>query len=121
MRRAFFIGRWQPFHEGHKKLIETALEKGEDVLIGVRDTVQDEKNPYTYDQRQKQIYAMMGDWNRPPNRPDRIRLIKIPDISAVCYGRDVGYEIRKIQLDAEIEAISGTKIRAEKKAKAKNK
>ncbi len=30
---SLFVGRWQPFHDGHKKLIETVLKKGKPVVI----------------------------------------------------------------------------------------
>lgn len=103
-----FIGRWQPFHAGHKKLIETELKKGNDVIIACRDTAVDEKNPLTYLERADRIHAAMA-----PEWKWRYRIILIPDISAVAYGRDVGYDVREIKLDAETEAISGTKIRKE--------
>ncbi len=41
----------------------------------------------------------------------RVEIIYIPDITEVCYGRKVGWGIRRIPLPEEIESISGTKIR----------
>lgn len=35
---ALFIGRWQPFHNGHKHLIDSALLRGDDVCIAIRNT-----------------------------------------------------------------------------------
>jgi len=32
---SLFVGRWQPFHEGHKALIETVLKKGKPVVIAI--------------------------------------------------------------------------------------
>ena len=40
-----------------------------------------------------------------------VKIIVIPDIDEICYGRDVGYGIRKIDLDQQTESISGTKTR----------
>lgn len=34
-----------------------------------------------------------------------------PIINEIIYGRKVGYKIRKIRLNKQIEKISGTKIR----------
>ena len=39
--------------------------------------------------------------------------IKVPNIVNITYGRDVGYKIEQERLDADIEAISATKIRDE--------
>jgi adenylylsulfate kinase len=100
-----FIGRFQPWHDGHKALVETKLKEGKDVVIAIRDTPINDKNPYTYFERWKMIYESLEDWT------DHIQIIKIPDISSVCYGRDVGYKIEQISLTPELEAISGTKIR----------
>jgi cytidyltransferase-like protein len=41
---ALFIGRWQPFHEGHQWLINQQFEKGKNVSIAIRDVEKDEKN-----------------------------------------------------------------------------
>lgn len=101
MRYQLFIGRWQPFHEGHQKLIQTVIDEGKTPLVAIRDTEIDEKNPFTVEQRKEFIREVF------PN----IEIIVIPDIEAVCYGRDVGYEVRKIDLDKETEEISATKIR----------
>lgn len=104
--RSLFIGRYQPFHEGHKKLVETVLNEGKDVVIAVRDLQDDEKNPYPVDWRVDKIKADMSEYG------DRVLVIPIPDIAEVCYGRDVGWGVREIRLDEKTELISATKIRA---------
>ena len=49
LKTAFIIGRWQPWHEGHKELFKAALERAERVAIGVRSThATDEKNPFNF-------------------------------------------------------------------------
>lgn len=99
---SLFIGRWQPLHKGHKKLINTVLERGEGVLIAIRDTAIDEHNPYTIKEREEMFRKEYG---------DKVKIIAIPDIKAICFGRNVGYEIRKIEVDKKIEMVSGTEIR----------
>ena len=47
MKRAMFVGRWQPFHNGHKWLIDQKLSQGIPTLIAVRDIPPDNKNPFT--------------------------------------------------------------------------
>jgi hypothetical protein len=37
----------------------------------------------------------------------------MPNITNIVYGRDVGYKIEKIDLGAEIEAVSATDKRRE--------
>lgn len=102
-----FIGRWQviPPHQGHIKLIETKLKEGEDVLIAIRDTEKDEKNPYSVEERFEAITKAFLKWG------DKVKIIAIPDIKGVYYGRGVGYEVKQIKLDEETEKISGTQIR----------
>lgn len=102
--RSLFIGRWQPFHKGHKALIDTALLRGKDVLIAVRMTGVDEKNPFTYEERVAKIREIYPD-------EEKVKIIPIDDIDEVLYGRDVGYSVKKVELPQEIEEISATKIR----------
>lgn len=102
---SLFIGRYSPFHLGHKKLIDTVLGEGKNVCIAIRDTEISEKDPYTYDEREKNIRKIY------PNR-ERVQIIQIPDIEEVCYGRKVGWGIRQIKLDEDTENISATKIRS---------
>ena len=47
MKYSMFIGRWQPWHDGHQWLIDQRLTEGKNVLICIRDVMPDEKNPYT--------------------------------------------------------------------------
>lgn len=104
MSRSLFIGRWQPFHEGHQRLIGKVLEEGRPVLIAVRDTPIDEKNPYNIQERIRRIQQF---YKGNPN----VQVVGIPDIAEVCYGRDVGWGVRRIRLDKQSEEISATKIR----------
>ncbi len=53
MSKSLFIGRWQPFHEGHQTLIDSVLKEGGKVVIAIRDTPISESNPYTVSDRKK--------------------------------------------------------------------
>jgi len=101
-----FIGRWQPFHQGHKVLVETVLKEGKNVWIGIRNTTRDENNPYSIRERGIAIRKALSHWPA-----EQIKITEIPDIEEVCYGRDVGYKIREIRLPKKLEKISATKIR----------
>lgn len=107
---SLFIGRWQPPHLGHKTLIESVLKEGKNVCIAMRDTEINKDNPYSYTIRALMMTKLLSDW--PANR---IKIIKIPDIEEVCYGRKVGWGIREIKLSKKIENISATKIREKNK------
>ncbi len=106
-KSSLFVGRWQPFHNGHKALIETVLKKGKPVVVAIRDTRIDTKNPYSTYERWSMIQGALKKYG------ELVKIIVIPDIDEICYGREVGYGIRKIDLHPEIEEISGTKIRNE--------
>lgn len=104
---SLFVGRWQPFHKGHKALIETVLKRGKPVVIAIRDTEISHKNPYTVHERWTMIQKSLKKYG------ELVKIVVIPDIDEICYGRDVGYNVRKIDLDHEMELISGTQIRLE--------
>jgi adenylylsulfate kinase len=103
---ALFIGRYQPFHEGHKTLILEGLKRVGQVCIAVRDTQgTNAKNPLPFAQVRARIEHVL----RP--HEGRFEIIQVPNISHVFYGRDVGYIIERIELDQSIEAISATEFR----------
>ncbi len=101
-RYALFIGRWQPFHLGHKYLIDQALKQGKHVAIAIRDTELSESNPFTYEQRKEMIKRVYG---------KRVKIFKICDIESINIGRKVGYAVNRIEVPQEIKQISGTKVR----------
>lgn len=103
---AFFLGRYQPFHEGHKALILEGLERVGQVCIGVRDTEGlDEKNPFGYSYIRARIEMMMQDYM------DKITILSMPNITNIFYGRDVGYAVERINLPEALQVISATKVR----------
>ncbi len=104
---AMFVGRWQPLHEGHRNLFAQAMAEGKNVLICVRDITPDKKNPYTADEvveNIKLVYQRSIDCGI-------VKVMKIPDIASVEFGRGVGYDIIERIPPKEIGDISATKIR----------
>jgi nicotinamide-nucleotide adenylyltransferase len=61
MTTGLFIGRFQPFHNGHLHLIKEALNEIEHLLIGIGSSreVNKEKNPYSYVQRKEMVEAAL--------------------------------------------------------------
>jgi len=59
---ALLVGRFQPFHNGHLYLIKKALQAADKVIIaiGSANIQDDNKNPYSYRQRQKMIMAVIS-------------------------------------------------------------
>ena len=106
---SLFVGRWQPFHKGHKALIETVLKQKKPVVVAIRDTEPSRQNPYTTAERWAMIQKALKKYG------DLVKIITIPDIDEICYGREVGYVIRRIYLPSELEEVSGTKTREERK------
>jgi cytidyltransferase-like protein len=105
---ALLIGRYQPFHDGHRRLIEAALGRVGQVCIAVRDTHgTDAKNPLSYFDVKSRIEAGLR------AHAGRFVVVPLPNISHVFYGRDVGYAVERLELDADAEAISATRIREE--------
>lgn len=102
---AIFIGRYQPYHHGHINLIQQKLNEGVPALIMVRDIEPDEKNPFTTEQT---VY-MIEKYHQ--SKGDDVKIIVIPDIESVNFGRGVGYEINEFIPTEEISFISATKIR----------
>lgn len=105
-KTAIYIGRFQPFHQGHKMLFLNALKRNSQVAILVMDSYKiDKKNPFTFQRVKKNILTALKKFE------DKFVIIKIPVVSEVIYGRKVGYKIRKVSVSKKIEKISATNIR----------
>ena len=66
---ALFIGRYQPFHPGHQRLIEEGLRRVGQVCIAVRDTHGiDDKNPLPFFAVKQRIEAALAALRRPLRR-----------------------------------------------------
>jgi hypothetical protein len=75
-------------------------------MLGVRNTYKtSEKDPLDFDQVKEYIAQ--------DPVMDKAMVIKMPNITNIVYGRDVGYKIEQVSLGAEIESISATQKRKE--------
>ena len=101
------LGRWQPWHKGHRALFERAIAKTGQVAIMVRNRA-DENNPFSFAEIEDRIHR---DLDSEYNNRYIVRLV--PNIVNITYGRDVGYKIEQETFDESITSISATKIRKE--------
>jgi len=98
------LGRYQPWHEGHDALYEAGLDRTHQVLVAVRDTQgTSDKDPLNYEQVVSYIEQYRSN----------AMIMRVPNITNIIYGRDVGYKIEKIELSPEMQEISATKKREE--------
>lgn len=105
---ALLLGRYQPWHDGHRRLFEEALKRIGQVCIAVRDSYDPSpgsKNPFTFEEVAERIKTDLREYE------GRFEVIRVPNITNIFYGRDVGYKIEEIDLDAATKAISATGIR----------
>lgn len=106
-RYSMIIGRFQPFHDGHKWLVDQCLSEGKRVLICVRDCEPDEMNPFTSREVERDIRIKL--WRS--LNDDMVKIIIIPDIDSVNFGRGVGYDIIEWIPPQQINDISATELR----------
>jgi FAD synthase len=104
---SLFIGRWQPLHEGHKQLFRQVIDEGGKVCVAIREVEIDDKNPFTSHDIMLNIAREM----QTEIRSGKLKVITIPDICSVEFGRGVGYDIVEHIPPQEIAEISATKIR----------
>jgi adenylylsulfate kinase len=100
---SLFIGRWQPFHNGHDYIVRQALSEGKSVWIAIRDTPITEWDPYTAQERLEMISAHYSEQD--------VVVTIVPDIESVNIGRKVGYDVNRYDAPEDIEGISATQIR----------
>ncbi len=107
MKYSMFIGRWQPWHKGHRWLIDQRLNLGKRVLICIREVDKSDSNPYDPEEVKKNIEKELEDLIQQKKVVVKI----IPDIESINYGRGVGYDVIEHTPPSKIGRISATKIR----------
>ena len=112
---SLFIGRWQPWHPGHRWLIDQRLNEGKNVCVAIRDVEVDVNQPWKAIDIKLNVEIELQDLIE----QDRVKVIIIPDIESVNYGRGVGYEIIEHIPPTDIKEISATKIRQELREQGK--
>ena len=111
---AQMLGRWQPFHDGHYILFKEILKKTGQVCIQIRDVQGVDDNPFNFETVKKSIEEKLN-----PEFEGRFKIMLVPNVTNICYGRGVGYKIEEIELSKEIQEISATKIRAKMREEGK--
>jgi energy-coupling factor transporter ATP-binding protein EcfA2 len=104
---AQMLGRWQPFHDGHYALFEETIKKTGQVCFLIRDVQGVDDNPFDFETVKKNIEERLN-----PKYEGRFKIMLVPNITNICYGRGVGYKIEEVELPEKIQKISATKIRA---------
>jgi cytidyltransferase-like protein len=112
---AMFIGRWQPLHKGHQEMFQQAMNEGKNILICIRDIQPDEKNPYLAEEVKSNI---LNHYSKEVEE-GKVKVMVIPDICSVEFGRGVGYDIIEHLPPLDIANISATKIREELRSEGK--
>ena len=103
-----FIGRWQPWHKGHRWLIDQQINRGGKALIMIRDMEPNDSNPFTAEE----VRANLGKHLSGPIEAGKVMIMVIPDIASINIGRGVGYDIIEHTPPDEVAEISGTATRA---------
>jgi len=115
MKYSLFIGRWQPWHDGHQWLIDQRLKEGKNVCLAIRDVEINDNQPWPPEVIKRDLEVRFQD----EIQEGKIKVIIIPDIESVNYGRGVGYEIIEHKPPQEVKKISATKIREQMKKDGK--
>lgn len=103
------LGRWQPWHEGHRALFERAIAKTGQVVIQIRDCQGWQgSNPFAIEQVKALIRRDLD-----PLFQGQYEIQVVPNITNITYGRDVGYKIEQEEFDDKTKSISATNIRKE--------
>jgi len=101
------LGRWQPWHKGHRALFDRAIAKTGQVVIQIRDCQGwNGSNPFAANQVKDLIKRDLD-----PLYQGQYEIQLVPNVTNITYGRDVGYKIEQETFDEATQAISATAIR----------
>jgi hypothetical protein len=101
------LGRWQPWHQGHRALFERLLQKTGQVCIMIRDCQGWQgTNPFAIEEVKNFIRRDLD-----PLYQGQYEIMVVPNIVHIGWGRGVGYTSGEEIFDDEITKISGTEIR----------
>jgi len=101
------LGRWQPWHDGHRALFERLLARTGQVIIQVRDVQGWQgSNPFAIDQVKSFIRRDLD-----PLYQGQYEIQVVPNIVHIGWGRGVGYTAGEETFDEAVTDISATKIR----------
>lgn len=101
------LGRWQPWHPGHRALFERAIAKTGQVVIQIRDCQGwNGSNPFAIEQVKGYIRRDLDTLYQ-----GQYEIQVVPNVVNITYGRDVGYKIEQEVFDDATHSISATEIR----------
>ena len=109
------LGRWQPWHEGHRALFLRCIAKTGQVIIQVRDVQgtsggnNQDDNPFDWNFVCADIEKDLVKYGF--KRGVEYEIMLVPNIVNITYGRGVGYSFEEEVFDASINSISATNIR----------
>ena len=107
MKYSMFIGRWQPWHKGHRWLIDQRLKEGKKVWLAIRDVEPNENQPWT----PQEVMMNLAEELKDLLEEGKVKISIVPDIESINSGRGVGYEVIEHVPPENIKEISATKIR----------
>jgi DNA polymerase III delta prime subunit len=103
------LGRWQPWHAGHRALFERLIARTGQVVIQIRDVQGWQgSNPFEVEKVKAFIKHDLD-----PIYQGQYEIQVVPNIVHIGWGRGVGYTSGEETFDDTITEISATKIRKE--------
>jgi len=103
------LGRWQPWHDGHRALFERLIARTGQVVIQIRDVQGWQgSNPFEVEKVKSFIRRDLD-----PIYQGQYEIQVVPNIVHIGWGRGVGYTSGEETFDESVTTISATKIRAE--------
>jgi hypothetical protein len=103
------LGRWQPWHDGHRALFERLIARTGQVVIQIRDVQGWQgSNPFEVEKVKAFIKRDLD-----PVYQGQYEIQVVPNIVHIGWGRGVGYTSGEETFDESITDISATKIRKE--------
>jgi hypothetical protein len=101
------LGRWQPWHAGHRALFERLIARTGQVVIQVRDVQGWQgSNPFALNQVSNFIRRDLD-----PLFQGQYEIQVVPNIVHIGWGRGVGYTSGEETFDSSVTDISATDIR----------
>jgi len=100
-KTGLFVGRFQPFHNGHYNAIHEALLRVDELIIGIGSAQKHGElpNPFTFDERMRMICSSIED------KDDRIYVTSIPDFNN--YIKWIDYVVSEFEFDV---ILTGSKL-----------
>ena len=104
-----FCGRFQPFHSGHKAVIDRALEMAKEVVVVVGSSFQarSTKNPFTFEERKAMIDAVYGEQFNYAGAQGRVKTPRVKVVPVMDYPYDDNAWVSAVQ-NAVNGALSST-------------